>query len=125
MMPQGPGTWRRDPIGAAMSIYGNRRKKGTYVRPVFLGLELDQFEEQLRACGASEKMIQQELLEFKRLKQEAALPGQEVERRMAARKKRPVPHDLDEYVEAEIRREAGVVAEEILDDLRTAEELLK
>ena len=115
----GQKSWRRDPIGAGLKILGHRNKRALaqhMTRTNLFALEVDEFEDQLRSSGASEKMIAQEVEEFRKHKAEMEEPRKALKKKSEERKKRAVQH-LDEYVEAEIRRVSGVVADEVLEGM--------
>ena len=104
---------RRSPPGALAQELSNPRRwpmmKG------FLNLSPDEFEEALRAEGASERLIQQEVTVLRSLQAEKQGRSKSVDHRRRSRK---APEELDPYVEAEIRRTAGIASEEVLDELR-------
>ena len=109
-------SWRRHPPGALAQTLSN--PKTWPMSKGFMGMSVDEFEEKLRSEGASERLILQEVEQFRLMK--AARGGNrshQVKERKERRKKRPVMEAMDPYVEAEIRRSAGVAADEVLEDL--------
>ena len=115
-------SWRRDPIGAGLSIMGHRNKRALAIfmtRPDLMELSLHDFEDALRADGCSEAMIKREVAEFKKLKDQQSNPAMEIAKRREARRQEQVENvELSPYVEAEIRRSAGIVAEDVIEELK-------
>ena len=118
-MMQQPGhtSWRRDPIGAGLRFINQRRTRTQAASTIDVaGVSLDEYEDGLRAAHASEHMIAKEVKEFKALKAEYMASRKELSSKREQRRKRAVDRGLSKYVDAEIRRSAGVVADEIIED---------
>ena len=99
--------------GRGLSILAWRRKLGSpRVNP--LGVTPDEYEDALRSEGVTEGMIQAELETLKMIQRHR----QEQCRELSSRKRpaREVRGELSPYVEAEIRRLAGVAADDVLQD---------
>ena len=112
------GSWRRDPIGAGLRAVEQRRARLTVpMRKDIFNLSKDEFINLLREDNASEKMIEQEVKEWERIKAERDESRDHVKRRLNRRRGRELDEELNEYVEAEIRRASGVVADEVIADL--------
>ena len=112
-------SWRRDPIGAGLRVMSARHKSSTDIPMNFdlANMEPDEYEDRLRAEGASENMIAKEVAMFKELKAEQLQPEIELKKKLEQRRQRAVDSSLDAYVQAEIRRIGGVVADELIQDL--------
>ena len=114
--------WRRTPPGKALQALVARRNAGQMGRPVrfrqdLLSLEVDEFEDLLRAERMSSKMVERELAVFRELKAQQDVKTKVRERR-AARAKRYIGEELSEYAEAELRRTLGVAAGDIIKEMR-------
>ena len=105
---QGPPSWRRDPVGAGLKILGSRNKRAllqTLMRPGLMNLEVDEFEDLLRSSGCSEKMIEQEVRDFRQVKESQYKAEESLEGRISRRRQRQLDsEELNPYVQAELRR---------------------
>ncbi len=114
--------WRRTPPGKAIQSLLARRNAGQMGQPVkfrqdLLSLEVDEFEDLLRAERMSSKMVERELAIFRNLK-EAHDVKTKIRERRSARAKRHIGEELDEYAEAELRRTLGVAADDIIKEMQ-------
>lgn len=118
-------SWRRDPIGAGLRVLSHRKRSAQIQmlsRVDIMDMEPDQYEDKLRSEGASEKMIAQEVAEFKKLRAEREIPEKELREKMDARRNRVMTEEsLTPYIEAEIRRVSGISADEIIEEIRNEE----
>ena len=71
----------------------------------------------LRAEGCSDHMLKNELEDLRSFIATREAGKKERDFRIEARRKRSLDRDLDPYVEAEIRKIAGVSSIEVLDDI--------
>ena len=83
----------------------------------FSQLTLNEYKEYLQAEGCSEHMIKNELVDFRNFIETRDASKKDRDVRLASRRKRSLDRDLDPYVEAEIRRIAGVSAPEVLENI--------
>ena len=115
-------TWRRTPSGAGVEAVSRRHVNGSLqdVRTDVMSLDVEEYAQYLREAGCSEKMIQREVLQLSRLQAEHDLKMTESrrKRRHGARMEVEVDSSLDAFVQAEVRRTAGVAADDVLEDLR-------
>lgn len=115
MMP-----WRRDPVGAGMKFLAQRQRRALTQPPVnrsITQLSPSDYEDMLREAGASEAMIVKEIRDFKEIKALEIDSKQDISKRKEARRKRQLSNELDPYVEADIRRIAGVVSDEVIETI--------
>ena len=114
---------RRLPPGVALQAIMKRRpaqRGGRILRSVS---ELDPVEygEQLRVEGASERFIAKELATLREMQAQDNVGITALEERRKQRRNRQLEDEtLDPYVEAEVRRTAGVVAEDVLKSMQTS-----
>ena len=106
--------WRRNPPGALAQTLSNARHWP--MTRGFLNMSEEEFEAALRAEGASDKLVETELAEFRQLKAQVKGHEQTATRRKRRQDKK-VPEELDPYVQAEIRRIAGVAADDVLKEI--------
>ena len=109
-------TWRRNPPGALAQTLANRRHWP--MTASFMALEDDEFVEMMKVEGASDRMIADELEKFRELKGKKKQTTNLAKQRRQARRERSAPEAMDPYVEAEIRRLGGVVADDILREMQ-------
>lgn len=81
-------------------------------------MDPDEYGEMLRAEGASEKMIKRDVKQLREIQKAAAERRAMLEDSVTRERQVSVPAELDEYAEAEIRRTAGVAAEDVIEGLR-------
>ena len=112
-------SWRREPIGAGLSILEFRKKRGVGLiqNPGIFNLSPDEYADMLRAERMSERAIEKELVEFRILANERVDRRKHMRSIRESRRTRPVEQEnLSPYVEAEIRRQTGIVADEVFSD---------
>ena len=109
-------TWRRSPPGALAQQLSSGRMWP--MSKSFMNLSEDEFADALKAEGCSDKYIAQEVKIFRELKASRGRAQETVQERRATRRTRPVTESMDPFVEAEIRRTAGVAADEVLESLK-------
>ena len=116
--------WQRTPTGAGLEASKERQRRqqqgqsSRFLNRAFLNLTVREYEQVLRAEGVSEKMLAAEVETFRQLKEARDKPAKDRRRSEEIRQRRQVDQSLDPYVEAEIRRQAGVVSDEILQEWR-------
>ena len=108
---------RRQAPGAGMRLLQERQRRADGGKPAnVLAMLLDEYEDGLRAAGASEAYIAKEVAVLKQLQREHKEARDKV--KGSRRRRREVTEELNPYLEAEIRRTAGVVADEVLESLK-------
>ena len=109
MTSQGGSNWRRNPIGAGLSVMNNRQKPAAprNMRRGWADTELDEYEDQLRESGASEHLIKQEMDVLKRLQKENEEMSKNIKSRYKANKDiREGSKSVNPYIAAERRRQS-------------------
>ena len=109
---------RRMPPGAGLSIatWRHERQQGTGSSVNVLEIPLDEYEEGLRADGASESLIRKEVAQLKQL--QASYKKAQAEEKAKTQRSRQVPEALRPYLDAEKRVQAGASTEDVLGMLR-------
>lgn len=97
--------WQRQPPGKALEAlnkrtFGEQRKDAVVIHPEVVKMSLTEYAELLRSQGASEKMVEQEVVALQELQERYNEAAPSVADRRKSRKERPVSDALAEYTES-------------------------